>query len=51
MCHIVVLSIKQLVELKAKLLPLLNDEQVKEINKLIELIEITNIESEVSCYE
>ncbi len=38
-------------ELKAKLLPLLNEEQLKELDKLIELIEITNIESEVSYYE
>ena len=38
-------------ELKAKLLPLLNADQLKELDKLIELVEITNIESEVSCYE
>lgn len=32
-------------------MPLLNEEQLKELDKLIELIEITNIESEVTCYE
>ncbi len=44
-------ELRKVDELKAKLLPLLNEEQLKELDKLIELVEITNIESEVSCYE
>ena len=38
-------------DLKAKLLPLLNEEQTKQLDNLIELIDINNIETEVSSYE
>ena len=38
-------------ELKAKLLPLLNADQLKELDKLIELMNINNLETDVSCYE
>ena len=44
-------ELRKVDDLKAKLLPLLTEEQLKELDKLIELVEITNIESEVSCYE
>ena len=44
-------DLRKVDDLKAMLLPLLNEEQLKELDKLIELVEITNIYSEVSCYE
>ena len=44
-------ELQKIEESKIKLLPLLNEAQIKELDKLIELVEITNIESEVSCYE
>ena len=44
-------ELPKLDELKSNLLPLLNVDQIKELDKLIELMEINNIETEVSCYE
>ena len=38
-------------ETKTKLCPLLNDQQLKELEKLIELTDIHNLETETSCYE
>ncbi len=44
-------EIKKVEEIKSKLIPMLNESQLKQFDKLIELIEIDNLENEVSCYE
>ena len=44
-------EMKKVEEIKLKLIPLLNESQLKQYNKLIEVLEINNLENEVSCYE
>ena len=44
-------ELRKVEALKAKLLPLLNEAQLMQLDKLMELTDINNIETDVSCYE